>query len=57
MFITIPSGWQWLVIVIVVLLLFGARRLPGVASDLGASIRRFREAYHGKPEREDDPPR
>ena len=48
MFITIPSGWQWLVVLIVALLVFGAHRLPGIAGNLGATIRRFREEYRGK---------
>ena len=55
MFITVPSGGQWLVILIVLLLLFGAHRLPGIASDLGASIRRFREEYRGDPGSDDRP--
>lgn len=47
MIITVPSGSQWVVIILAVLLVFGAHRLPAVASHLGASIRRFREAYRG----------
>ena len=54
MFITVPSGWQWLVVFIVALLVFGAHRLPGVASTLGASIRRFREAYRGESHHDED---
>ena len=54
MLIMVPSGSQWLVILIALLLLFGAHRLPGIASDLGASIRRFREAYRGDPGSGDD---
>ena len=54
MFITVPSGWQWLVVFIVALLVFGAHRLPGIASNLGASIRRFREAYRGEAPRDED---
>lgn len=47
MIITVPSGAQWVVIILAVLLVLGAPRLPGVAAHLGTSIRRFREAYRG----------
>ena len=47
MFITVPSGTQWFLIVVLFLLLFGAKRLPDIASSFGESIRRFRESYRG----------
>ena len=34
-----PGGSEWLVILLVVLLLFGAKRLPELARGLGKSIR------------------
>jgi sec-independent protein translocase protein TatA len=37
-----PQGWEWLVILLVVLLLFGARRLPDLARSVGRSMRIFR---------------
>lgn len=38
-------GWQELLIVLVILLLlFGAKRLPGLASSMGQSIKEFRGA-------------
>ncbi len=35
-------GWEWLVIVALVLLLFGAKRLPDVARGVGRSLRIFK---------------
>lgn len=35
-------GWEWLVIVAVILLLFGAKRLPDVARGMGRSLRIFK---------------
>lgn len=37
-----PQGWEWLIILLVVLLLFGARRLPDLARSVGRSMRIFR---------------
>lgn len=35
---------ELMLILVVVLLLFGSKRLPGIATDLGAAIRNFRRA-------------
>lgn len=39
-----PGGSEWIVILIVLLLLFGAKRLPELAKGLGKSIREFKKA-------------
>ena len=36
-----PGGWEWLIIVGVLLLLFGAKRLPEMARSVGQSARVF----------------
>ena len=38
------SIWQLLIILVIVLVLFGAKRLRNIGSDLGASVKGFREA-------------
>ena len=38
-----PGGWEWIVILIVILLLFGGSRLPQLAKSLGQSKRAFKE--------------
>lgn len=38
------SIWQLLIVLAIVLLLFGAKRLRNLGSDLGASVRGFRDA-------------
>lgn len=40
-----PGGWEWIVILIVILLLFGGSRLPQLAKALGQSKRAFREGH------------
>jgi sec-independent protein translocase protein TatA len=40
-----PTGWQeWLLVIVVVLLLFGAKRLPEIAQGLGKGIKEFKRA-------------
>jgi len=39
--IGIPNGFEWLIILLVVLLLFG-HRLPGMARSLGSGITEFK---------------
>lgn len=37
-----PQGWQWIVLLLIVLLLFGATRLPKLARSLGESAQIFK---------------
>ena len=39
-----PGGTEWIVILLAILLLFGAKRLPELAKGLGKSIREFKRA-------------
>ncbi|MEO1941941.1 MAG: twin-arginine translocase TatA/TatE family subunit [Campylobacterales bacterium] len=38
------SGWQILVILVIILLLFGGRKIPELAKGLGEGIRSFKKA-------------
>jgi sec-independent protein translocase protein TatA len=42
-----PGGWEWLIILAVVLLLFGAKRLPEMARSVGQSARVFKGEMKG----------
>jgi sec-independent protein translocase protein TatA len=46
------GGWEWLIILIIVIVLFGGSRLAGVGKALGQSIREFREGVSGDKEKE-----
>lgn len=37
------NGWEWIIILVIVLLLWGAPKLPSLAKSLGESIRLFRK--------------
>lgn len=38
------SIWHWLIVLVIVLLVFGTKRLTGLGSDLGNAIKGFRAA-------------
>ncbi len=42
--ISFPSGVEWIIVLVVILLLFGAKRLPELARGLGKGIREFKGA-------------
>ncbi len=44
------GGWEWVILLVIVLIIFGVGRLPEIGGALGRSIREFREAS-----REDKP--
>ena len=48
-------GWEPIIILFVVLLLFGARKLPDLARSLGSSAREFRTGLDEGASGEDDP--
>jgi sec-independent protein translocase protein TatA len=49
---TMPGGWELIVILFIILLLFGAKKLPGLAGSVGESIKEFRKS--AKEAEEDD---
>lgn len=36
-----PNGWEWAILVVIALLLFGGSRLSGVGRDVGRAVRDF----------------
>jgi sec-independent protein translocase protein TatA len=47
----LPGGWEWIIVLVIVLLVFGVGRLSRIGSELGSAIRNFREGLGTK----DDP--
>lgn len=41
------SAWQIAIVVIILLLLFGPKRLPGLGKSLGQALRDFKKAIDG----------
>jgi sec-independent protein translocase protein TatA len=42
-----PGGWEWVILLVVVVALFGAKRLPEMARSMGRSARVFRGELKG----------
>jgi sec-independent protein translocase protein TatA len=38
------GGWEWIIILVIVIIIFGVGKLPQVGAALGQSIREFRDA-------------
>jgi sec-independent protein translocase protein TatA len=51
---TMPGGMELFVILFIVLLLFGAKKLPDLAGSIGNSLKEFRKATKEAAEEEDD---
>lgn len=51
------SIWHWIIVLVVVLLVFGTKKLRNVGSDLGGAVKGFKDAMReeqSKPKLEDD---
>ncbi len=46
----LPRGSEWIIILVIVILLFGPGRIGKIASELGRSIKSFREGLGNKEE-------
>ncbi|WP_017935385.1 Sec-independent protein translocase subunit TatA [Nocardioides sp. Iso805N] len=47
-----PGGWEWLIILVIVILVFGAAKLPELARGTGQALRIFKAETKGL--RDDD---
>lgn len=41
------SIWHWAIVLAIVLLIFGTRRLRNIGSDLGGAVKGFKEGLNG----------
>ena len=41
------QGWEWIVILVIVVLVFGAGRISKISGEIGSSIRAFRDGVKG----------
>ncbi len=44
------SIWHWLIVLLIVLLVFGTKKLKNIGSDLGGAVKGFKEGMAGADE-------
>jgi sec-independent protein translocase protein TatA len=50
----LPGGWEWIIVLVIVLLLFGPGRIGKIAGELGRGIKAFRDGL-GKDKQDEEP--
>ncbi|MEN6410404.1 MAG: twin-arginine translocase TatA/TatE family subunit [Anaerolineaceae bacterium] len=49
------GGWEWIIILVIVLLVFGVGRITKVFGELGSGIRSFKKGLDGDDAKEEKP--
>jgi sec-independent protein translocase protein TatA len=50
------SIWHWLIVLLVVVLIFGTKKLKNIGSDLGGAVKGFKDGVKGGSESEEPLP-
>lgn len=50
------SIWHWLIVLVVVMLVFGTKKLGNIGSDLGKAVKGFKDGVKGNEEDKQAPP-
>ena len=45
-----PGGWEWIIILLIVVIVFGAGKLPKAARSMGEAINEFKDGIKPKDE-------
>jgi sec-independent protein translocase protein TatA len=45
------SVWHWLIVLLIVMLVFGTKKISNMGSDLGKAVKGFKDGMHGEEER------
>jgi len=48
------SIWQLLIVLVIVALIFGTKKLRGIGGDLGGAVKGFKKAINEEPKKEGD---
>jgi sec-independent protein translocase protein TatA len=46
------GGWEWVILLVIIVLLFGVGRISKISGEIGSSIRAFREGVQGDKNKE-----
>ncbi len=45
--LSVPGMWEIVIILVIIIVLFGAKKIPGLARGLGQSVKEFKDAKGG----------
>ncbi len=51
-----PGGWEWLVVLAIVALIFGTKKLRSIGSDVGGAVKNFKAAMTEAESIKEEPP-
>ena len=51
-----PMGWEWAIILVIVIIIFGVGKLPQIGGALGKGLRQFRKSRSGEDDEEQEKP-
>jgi sec-independent protein translocase protein TatA len=49
------SIWHWLIVLVIVLLVFGTKKLRNIGQDLGGAVKGFKDGMKGEEQKAADP--
>lgn len=52
---TIPGGFEWIIILLIIVLLFGPGRIGKTLGELGSGLRSFKDSFSGEKKDDDEP--
>jgi sec-independent protein translocase protein TatA len=47
------SIWHWLIVLLIVILVFGTKKLKNIGSDLGGAVKGFKDGVKGEEEKKE----
>jgi sec-independent protein translocase protein TatA len=53
---SMPGFWEWVIILVVVALIFGTKKIANLGGDLGSAIRNFKSGLKGDDAPKPGPP-
>ena len=50
----LPGGWEWILILIIIILLFGAKKILELMRGLGSGVKEFKKASNVEEDKENN---
>lgn len=50
------SIWHWIIVLVIVLIIFGTKKLRNIGEDLGSAVKGFKDGMKGADEKKEEAP-